>query len=387
MEHFFGDNLPVHRTAEGKAYEAYFNQVKKFANQYERRMGKQLTGKALLDPSFQEQMLEMGQLNNDILAMKDVTGGPAAVHQDTVLGQLSVMYRNDEFIGRNLMPTIYTGGMLSGVYFTYEKRDRLAYPDDSMRDRTQPNELNQNRGKGTYGLQPRSLIENLDWLIVQNQSAPLNEVLDLTNNVLNGMEFNAELRIATAVQTAGNYGGNTTAISAPDRWDTGTGGDPAAVVDAGKAACWGGSGPGKWVINTSIITHNILKRHPRILDSFKYSGQLGSGGFVTRQMLAEYFEVDEYIVGAARKDTSNIGQTASYSRIWGNSLAITRVCTTPSLRNAAFGYTLQDNPTLSELFWLPQEGAKGMYRARTSYSDQQLVIAPTSSFLITTPIG
>lgn len=387
MERLFDPSIPVHRTPEGKAYEAYLKQIKSYAQQYERNHGKKLTGKALRDPEFAAIMAEISELNADILAMKDVTGGPAAVHQNTVLTQLSVMYRNDEFIGRNLMPTIFTGGALSGVYFEYEKRDRLAYPDDSMQDRTEPNELNQNRSKSTYALQPRSLTETLDWLVIQNQSAPLNEVVDLTNNVLNGMEFNAEVRIATAIQTAGNYGGNTAAMAAADRWDTAAGGDPASVVDSAKAACWGGSGPGKWVMNTSIFTHNVLKRHPRILDSFKYSGALGNSGFVTRKMLAEYFEVDEYIVGAARKDTANIGQTASYSRIWGNSLAITRVCTTPSLRNACFGYTLQDNPVVSALFWLPERGFGGQYKARTSYSDQQLVIAGTTSYLITTPIG
>lgn len=387
MENIF-QGMPEQRTAEGRAYEAYVRSVKELARKYEQNKGKQLTGAALVDPDFAAQMVEMGQLNDDLLAMKDVTGGPSAVHQDTVLQQMSVMYQNDEFIGRRLMPTIYTNGALSGVYFNYEKRDRLAYPDDSMRDRTDPSELNQNRSKSTYALQPRSLVELLDWLVVQNQSAPLNEVVDLVNNCLNGMEFNAEVRIATAVQTSGNYGGNTAAVSAADRWDTGSGGDPGSVVDTAKAACWGGSGPGKWVVAVSLPLHNVLKRHPRILDSFKYSAaSLGGPKFATRQMLAEYFEVDEYVVGAARKDTANIGQTASYSRIWGDSLAVLRVSVTPSLRNACFGYTLQDNPTLSELFWLPDRGTKGMYKARTSYSDQQLVIAPTSSYLVTTPTG
>lgn len=388
MEHTFEAGQPTQATEEGRAYSAYVKSIKGLASQYERTHGKPLTGKALVDPDFASQMAEIKEMNEGLLAMKDVTGGPSAVHQDTVLTQMSVMYQNDEFIGRRLMPTIMTGGMLSGVYFEYSKRDRLAYPDDSMQDRTDPNELNQNRTKSTYRLQPRSLIEHLDWLVIQNQSAPLNEVVDLVNNCLNGMEFNAELHIASVVNTSGNYGGNTTAISAADRWDTGAGGDPGGVVDAAKALCWGGSGPGKWVVEVSLPLHNILKRHPRILDSFKYSAaSLGGPKFATRQMLAEYFEVDEYIVGAARKDTANVGQAASYSRIWSDNLAIVRVCTTPSLRNAAFGYTLQDNATTTELFWLPDRGSKGMYKARTSYSDQQLVVAPTSSYLITTPIG
>jgi hypothetical protein len=379
MPHTTDGGMPAQRTPEGLAFDAYVNQIKSFARKHE------LKRDHLLDQAV---AAELSELNAEILAVKDVTGGPAAVHQDTVLGQLSVMYQNDEFIGGRIMPDIFTQGMLSGVYFNYDKRDRLAYPDDSMKDRTDPNELNQNRSKSTYALQPRSLIELLDWLVVQNQSAPLNEIIDLTANVLNGMEFNKEMRIAEAVQTAGNYGGNTTAIAAADRWDTGAGGDPAGVVDAAKAACWGGSGPGKWVGVASLPLHNILKRHPRILDSFKYSAaSLGGPKFATRQMIAEYFELDEYLVGSARKDTANVGQTAAYSRIWGNSFSINRVSASPSLRNAVWGYTLKDMPARQELFWLADKGHSGMYKSRCSYSDQQLVIAPTAGYLITTPIG
>jgi hypothetical protein len=104
-------------------------------------------------------------------------------------------------------------------------------------------------------------------------------------------------------------------------------------------------------------------------------------------MLAEYFEVDEVLVAAARKDTANEGVAASYGRIWTDSMAIVRVAEQPSIRNAAFGYSFQDVPTKSELFWHPSKGSRGSYQNRCAHGDQQKVVAGDTSVIFTTPIN
>jgi hypothetical protein len=286
------------------------------------------------------------------------------------------------------MPMVMTDGKLGGQYFEYDRRDRLAYPDDTITARGTVNELGANRIRSSYALQPRSLSEKVDEFTLQNQTAPLNELMDAQLHVMDGMMFNREVRVAAVCAASGNYSGNTTAIAAGDRWDTATGGDPGAVIDVARAAVWSGMGPGRWVLAMSLSVYNVLKRHPRILDTFKYSAAATGGPkFATRQMLAEYFEVDEVVVGKARKDTANIAQTASYSRIWSDIVALLRVSNGPSLRNAAFGYVLQDKPSLSDLLWLPQEGGKGVYQARVTHADQEKVVAGPSGYLVTTPIG
>lgn len=362
----WSNDQPLHRTARGTKYLAMKNAVL------------DLGGDG--DP---EAVATKLRANEELLEQRDLR--PGNVHTNTVLQSLSVMYKNDEFIGEELMPVMTTGGKQSGVFYTYNKRDRFAYPDDSMADKTDAPELNQGRGTDTYSLSGRSLAEYLSQEVLNNQDAPLDELVDLQDNVLEGMMFRRELRIASAVQTAANYGSNTVAIAAADRWDTASGGDPGAVVDAAKKALWGGRGQTRLKIAVSLDLHNVLKRHPKILEFFKYSG--GVPGFATRQMLAEFFEVDDYLVGSARKDTANEGQTASYSRIWGNSLSLTRVAAQVSTRCLHFGTTFQDLAPQSYLSFEPKKGVRGAWYQKIGFFDQQKIVAADAGYLVTTPIG
>lgn len=358
--------MPTQRTAKGLAFDAFMTRIKSMAS----------------DPAH---AADFAAANAEAMRMKLAPGVP---HFDTVLQTMSVMYQNDEYIWDRVMPMVLTDGKLGGQYWEYDRRDRLNYPDDEIASRGTVNELGANRIRSSYALTPRSLSEKVDEFTLQNQTAPLNELMDAQLHVMDGMMFNRENRVASVLATSGNYSGNTVAVAAADRWDTAAGGDPGAVIDTARAAVWSGMGPGRWVLATSLSVYNVLKRHPRILDTFKYTGTAtGSPKFATRQMLAEYFEVDEVVVGKARKDTANIAQTASYSRIWSDICALVRVSNGPSLRNAAFGYVLQDKPSLQDLLWLPQEGGKGVYMARVTHADQEKVVAGPSGYLVTTPIG
>jgi hypothetical protein len=375
--------MPNQSTPEGRAYKAFMGHMRKaFAR------GNFNKETVSIDFDRDKELSELAEQNKDLLELKQI--GPGAVHYNEVLRTMSVMYTNDDFIATRCMPQVMTNGALSGVYFTYDKRDKFAYPDDDMTDRTEPNELNQGRGKSSYGLTLRGLQEYLDYSTIQNQSAPLNELVDLHENCLYALDFNRELRVASKVMTSGNYSGNTVALTGADRWNASTAtatdadSNPGQDVDTGMAAMWPGAGPGRKIGVTSLSVHNVLKRHPKILETFKYSGT--GPKFATRQIIAEYFELDEYYVGASRKDTANIGQTASYSRIWGDSFAILRVAA-PSLRNAGFGFILQDAPVVNQTFWQPDKGWKGAYKQKVARADQELIVAGDTSYLITTPIG
>jgi len=367
------DSKPLQRTAKGLAYEAM---RKSISDNIENGIA------GILSP---KELEEFRELNAEVLRVKDVR--PGAVHQTQIMTTMSVMYANDEFIGSRLMPVISTNGSLSGMFYSYDQRDRLSYPDSSMGNRSDPAELSEGRTKTAFGLSVDSLKEYVDQMTVQNQDAPLNELLDAQANVLNGLEFNREIAISAIINTGANYSGNTVAIAAGDRFDTASGGDPGSVVDTAKAAIWSGSGPGKMVLATSLTTYNVLKRHPRILDQIKYGGVSGAQ-FASRQALADFFEVDEVLVTNARKDTANIGQaSATFANIWADSIAILRVSTSPSPRNACFGYTFQDAPNQTDLMFDLSRGSKGSYMARCSRASVSKVVAGLSGYLITTPIG
>jgi len=360
--------MPVQRTAAGLEYEKLVKYVKGIESRGD-----------------DAEMAEFAERNSDILAVKDLR--PGDVHQDTVLTSMSVQYVNDDYIGLQLMPRVLTGGALSGIYYEYNQRDRLAYPDDTVADRVNANELGQGRTKRNFSLGIRSLREYLDWMTIQNQSAPLNELIDVQSHVLDGLEFNQELRIIAATTTPGNFGANTVALAGSDRFDTSAGGDPAGVADTAMANLWQGMGPSKTVAVASLSVYNVLKRHPRILDTFKYGVGAEGPKMANTKMLAEYFEVDEFLVGRARKDVANSNAAASYGRMWPDILGFFRVSTSPSLRNVCFGTTFQDAATQTDLMWINDRGPKGSYLARCTLSDQQKVISAFAGYLVTTPIG
>lgn len=366
------NRLPIQETPEGRAYKAWTKYIKSKLNSGFRSGTIELGD----DPELRELM----ESNEALVKFRAIN--PGGVHYDDILRNMSVMYANDAFIADRVMPTVFTSGALSGGYFTYDLENRTDYPDDTMTDRSDPNELTENRSKATYGLQPRSLKEYVDMLTIQNETAPLSELMDAQENVLYGLMFNREKRVLAAITTAGNYAGNTDTLSGAEQFND-TGGTPAnplVVVDALREKMWNGNGAGRMVGVVPLEVHNVLKKHPSAL-AFLHSGGVNPQS-VTRQNIAAWLELDEYLVTGFRVNTANEGAAATYTRAMGDYFAILRVANSPSLRNAAFGYSLQATPVTQGTFWEPTRGSKGAYMCRSSFEDQQLVVAGLTSGLL-----
>jgi len=318
-------------------------------------------------------------------AMRQKFLTPGAVHVDATLASISVQYANEEYIGDSLMP-VATVPKLSDVYFKYDKRSRLAYPDDYVGARSSPNEINDSRSTDNYSCRPYAFKNYIDALTLANQDAPLNEMVDLVQAIAEGIAFRRELRIASAMTTSGNYAnGNTVSLAAGSRWDTAGGGNPIKDIQTAVAALWNGRGATKKVGFCDLDTWNVLARHPMILDLFKYKD--GNPDLAMPSMVAPWFGLDDILVGKARKDTANEAQTASYARIWPNCFGVARVASSPSIRTAAFGYTFRFGQVLTDEWFDPSLGTQGGYYARVSTKEDHKIVANDTGYLILTPIN
>lgn len=330
-----------------------------------------------------ELVAEWREENAEILSQK--ASASTILHTYT-LTNLSVQYQNDAFIGTRLMPVVNTNGRLAASYYSYGKRDRLAYPDDTMADRANANELNRTRTLANIALTPRALREYVDQLTMNNPEQPLNELVEASSNVLNGIAFKQEQRIAGVVATGANYGGNSMAIAAADRWDVG--GDPVADIISMGPNIWNGvAGNSKKVGFMSMAVWNVLRKHPRVLDLFKFNGS--SPGIASTDMLKGWFDLDELLIGSAWQDTANEGQASAISRsVWPDVFGIVTVADSPTLRSAQWGATFQDRAAAEvDTTYAPERGIEGGWYARAKVSDVSAIIAPDAGFLITTPIG
>lgn len=320
----------------------------------------------------------VASVNADMVHLRDVT--PATVHQNATMSNVSVQYANDEYIGDQLLPLVQVARK-SDVYYIYPKRERMAYPPDELDAKGEAHELSETRETSSYACVTYGYKNYLDAETLENQDAPLNEMLDLTEACLEGLAFRRELRQATVLTAAGNFPtGNKATLTGTDQWNDPTGGNPIANIQDAIGALYNGRGPSKLVAYTSLDVWNVLSRHPQILDLFKYGGT--APGLATPQMVAGFFGLDGLLVGKARQDTANIGGTASYSRIWGDYFGILRVADRPSIRNASFGLTLRHGVMEAAQWFDPTKGKKGGWWAKNTCSDDEIVLASDTGYLI-----
>lgn len=350
------------RTPAGLAYERDISRVRAWAKNYE-------------DPTVK-------QANAEITRMKYIA--PGNVHTNATLTNLAVKYKNDAFIGLELMPVVPVG-KLSDFYYIYPKRSRLATPDTKLGHRGKANEVQDSREQATYSCEGYGLKNYVDAVTIANQDAPLDEMMNSTEIVQDMIDLDEELRIAAIMTDPSNYAGNTTAIAASSRWDTSGGGDPIADIQAASAALWNGAGRTMKVGFTSLDVWNVLSRHPSILDLFKYKGS--TSGLATQSMVAQFLGLDRILVSEARKDTANSGQTASYSRIWGDVFGVVRVAMTPSRETAAFGFTFRMGPKRTDTWFDQTLGTQGAYYTRTTVMEDHKVVAGDTGYLIQNPIN
>lgn len=322
--------------------------------------------------------------NASFARLKDVQ--PGTVHNNATLANVSVQYANESYIGEELLP-IVTVGKKSDIYYIYDRRGRLAYPDDALGPRGEANEVSESRSTDTYACVTRGLQNYVDAETLENQDAPLNEMIDLTENLAEARAFKHEQRSATVLTTSGNYlAANTSAIAAGSRWDTASGGNPIKNIQDALSVIKIGRGPSDLVMWSSWDTFNVLSRHPQILDLFKYSGT--AVGLATPNMIAGFFGISKYLVGKATQDTANAGQTLNETRMWGTDyLGITRVARRPGIRTASFGYTFRHGSIESQQWFDQRLGKRGGYFAKIAYSEDFKVIANNCAYLYRTVIG
>ena len=103
------------------------------------------------------------------------------------------------------------------------------------------------------------------------------------------------------------------------------------------------------------------------------------------QQFAQFFGLDELVITAAREDTANIGQTASYARMaTGDVFGVFAVARNPSLRSLHFGSTFQMQGDPYTTQWIdPNPGKRGGIYAKVTVSEDYKIVSADAGYLIT----
>lgn len=264
------------------------------------------------------------------------------IHIDKALTNISVKYMQDEsnFIAGQVFPMVPVKKQ-SDRYFVYLREDW--FRDDA-----------QERAPGTESAGGDYEIDNTPTYFCRkyayhkdvyeedrvNADDPLTPDEDAVAFVTDKILLNKENNWARTFFKKGvwgtDYEGAASAASGKIvYWDDYTNSTP--IEDMTKFATDMAEVTGKRP-NTLVMgrrAYDALKNHPDFLDRVKYTQK----GVVTKDLIAEMFDVERVLIANAIQNTAKKGQAADMSFILGNHLLLCYTTNAPKLKTATAGYT------------------------------------------------
>lgn len=299
------------------------------------------------------------------------------VHQDSVLSNLSLQYRNHEYVGGWAIPKTLVK-KASDKFFEFTQ-------GDWFRNEADVRSPNTTGAVGGYRLSTQNyntVQYSMTTYVADEERDNADEGLDLDRQAIEYcsdkvlMKF--EKDAAATLFASGSYGaGHTVTLAGTDQWSDATS-DPIDDIRTGKGVVSGkiGRQPNTLVLGEEVYLK--LQDHPDILERIKYTQK----GIVTPDLLAGLFDVDQVLVGRAIENTAAEGVTPSYARIWGKHAALVYVAKNPGLRTLSFAYWFvwRGHDFVAERWRKSDGGNADGYRVRAQWDTK--VVANTAGYLM-----
>lgn len=259
---------------------------------------------------------------------------PRDVVTDPVLGNVSISYRNADYIADKVFPVV-TVGKQSGKYYIFDKSSLSVA--ESLRAAGSPsNEVEHAYGTATFYAEDHALKEFIPDEVVDQTDAGLDPLVDATENVTERLLIGKEVELATMLTDTTQVTQNVT-LAGVTQWSDYVNSDPLIDVRNARIAIRGQifRTPNTLILGQQVF--DILVDHPDIIDRLKYS-QLG---VVTEELLARLFQVETVLIGSAGKNSGTEGAVDTLSYVWGKNAVLLYVAPRAGLRQVSAGYTFQ----------------------------------------------
>ena len=260
------------------------------------------------------------------------------VHVNRPMTEISIKYKNEEFIGEQLFKPIMVNKE-SDKYWTYGKQDFKLY-----KTKRAPGDEARTGGftidsDSTYNCDEHAWADIIPDRIRENQDEPINLDIDKTEYCTNVILLDLEDDIRTLAGTSSTYPtGHYESLSAGDQWDNNSS-DPIKKVRGMLSTIHS-----KIFIPTKnyslFISKDVFDKlvdHPQVIERIKYS-QLG---VTTEDLLAKLFGVKQVIVAGAGYDSAAEGQTEVLTYLWSKKVIAAYVNPNPGLKMLTFGATFR----------------------------------------------
>jgi hypothetical protein len=291
---------------------------------------------------------------------------------------IAIAYRNPDvvMIADEVLPRVPVGGR-NFDWTEYSEPEMFTVPDTRVGPRSAPNQIELTGEKKSASVADFGIDVPLDNPTIAVAEAagynPRSRAVEMATNIV---MLDREIRVAAAITNAAAYHADQKlAATAVDFFAEAA--DPFEAIDEMLDACW--VKPNQLVFGHSAW--RSFRKHPKAVQAVK--GQTTSAGRLTRQEVAEAFEVNRILVGSGRVNVARPGLTPSMSRTWGATISgqfIDRSAT-PEAGGMTFGMTAVHGARVAGTLTVDM-GLTGGIKVRSGESVRELIVARRAGFLI-----
>jgi hypothetical protein len=319
------------------------------------------------------------------------------LHVSQLLTGVSVAYFIDpgNFVADRVFPQVLVDAKF-GMYLVYDKGAWFRSEAKEVVDGEETPGVGWTTTTGTYNARVWGVHADIG----EQEMATADPIFDLENNktrlAVNDLRLNKDKAWAasffkTGIWVGGTGGTDQTGVSGTPstnqfkQWDQ-TGSTPIKDVQTQRIATAEKTGVMPNVLVLGPYVELALQSNADILDRIKYTQR----GFISRDLLATAFGVDEVLVPTVNQNTANDGATVALSFLYGKSALLAYRPPNPAKETPSSGYQfvwrgfLGSNAAGGRIskYPIPQKGIVNRVEAKSAY-DMQAIAKDTAVFFAT----
>jgi hypothetical protein len=251
---------------------------------------------------------------------------PLTGHLDAALTEYAKGFSQNELVGDLIAPRVLVGRQ-ADKYWVYG-REFQELTEKTLRATGAPAQRTRfTLSTGSFFARSHALASDIaDEDRAGYQPGDLEQ--DATQMNISKILLDREDALATKLTDTAQVTNNTT-LAGINQWSDFGNSDPVKDVETGKAQiALTGVKANRMVVGDPV--YRKLKNHPAIIDAFKYT----KGGAIGVQQLADFFEVEQFLVAGAVKVVAGTAQF-----VWGKHAVLAYVSPTPGLKEISAAKT------------------------------------------------
>lgn len=264
------------------------------------------------------------------------------VHIDAALTNVSVAYRNEDYIADLIAPPVAVRKQSDRYYIYDSEREALRQTSDNRAPGAEANEVDFALSSDSYFCEDHALVSAVPDEERENADPILQPDIDRTEFLTDRIQLNREMALEEKLRTTSGLGEAIVDVS--ERWEN-VDFDPLPALQTARLSVFSSC---QRRANTVVIPYaafEVLRNHPKVVERIKYT----TTGVLNEELLAQVLGVERVLVPRSFKNTAAKGQTAAVSPVWGKNCYVLHVPPRAAARQVALAYSFVWNGAAGSL--------------------------------------